>query len=185
MRGENEGGGEGYFYSSFRASVQISTTSSVVFIAARISYIRFFTAVHIYDFHISTIIIFKYHYHIITVWSGACMDYRRTELVKRATKILENIKIWHRFNHFHSRLAQRILRKWIYLRFRTGLRKRYLGQNRNKNQRTSPLLIWSILRSKNFYPLVSSEARYTDLLPRPSPFIEAVSLAKTYGCMNV
>ena len=35
----------------------ISTTSSVVFIAARISYIRFFTAVHIYDFHTSTIII--------------------------------------------------------------------------------------------------------------------------------
>ena len=34
-----------------------STTSSVVFIAARISYIRFFTAVHIYDFHISTVII--------------------------------------------------------------------------------------------------------------------------------
>ena len=34
----------------------ISTTSSVVFIAASISYIRFFTAVHIYDFHISTII---------------------------------------------------------------------------------------------------------------------------------
>ena len=28
-----------------------------MFIAARISYIRFFTAVHIYDFHISTIII--------------------------------------------------------------------------------------------------------------------------------
>ena len=37
----------------------ISTTSSVVFIAARISYIRFFTAVHIYDFHISTIIMSK------------------------------------------------------------------------------------------------------------------------------
>ena len=37
-------------------SVLISTTSSVVFIAARISYIRFFTAVHIYDFHIFTII---------------------------------------------------------------------------------------------------------------------------------
>ena len=35
----------------------VSTTSSVVFIAARISYIRLFTAVHIYDFHISTIII--------------------------------------------------------------------------------------------------------------------------------
>ena len=35
----------------------ISTTSSVVFMAARISYILFFTAVHIYDFHISTIII--------------------------------------------------------------------------------------------------------------------------------
>ena len=34
----------------------ISTTSSIVFIAARISNIRFFTAVHIYDFHISTII---------------------------------------------------------------------------------------------------------------------------------
>ena len=34
----------------------IPTTSSVVFIAAMISYIRFFTAVHIYDFHISTII---------------------------------------------------------------------------------------------------------------------------------
>ena len=32
----------------------ISTTSSVVFIAARISYIRFFTAVHMYDFHMST-----------------------------------------------------------------------------------------------------------------------------------
>ena len=35
----------------------ISTTSSVMFIAARISYVRFFTAVHIYDFHISTITI--------------------------------------------------------------------------------------------------------------------------------
>ena len=35
----------------------ISTTSSVVFMAARISYIRFFTAVHMYDFHISSIII--------------------------------------------------------------------------------------------------------------------------------
>ena len=34
----------------------ISTTSSVVFIAARISYIRFFTAVHVLDFHISTVI---------------------------------------------------------------------------------------------------------------------------------
>ena len=37
----------------------ISITSSVVFIAARISYIRFFTAVQIYDFHISTIISLK------------------------------------------------------------------------------------------------------------------------------
>ena len=35
----------------------ISTTSSVVFIAARISYIHFFTTVQIYDFHKSTIII--------------------------------------------------------------------------------------------------------------------------------
>ena len=67
VRGKNEGGWEGSFYSSFRASVQISTTSSVVFIAARISYIRFFTAVHISDFHISTIIMLKYHYHTITV----------------------------------------------------------------------------------------------------------------------
>ena len=37
----------------------ISNTSSVVFMAARISYMRFFTAVHIYDFHISTIIMFQ------------------------------------------------------------------------------------------------------------------------------
>ena len=32
-------------------SFLISTSNSVVFIAARISYIRFFTAVHMYDFH--------------------------------------------------------------------------------------------------------------------------------------
>ena len=31
----------------------ISTTTSVVFIAARIPYIRFFTAMHVYDFYIS------------------------------------------------------------------------------------------------------------------------------------
>ena len=37
--------------------VLISTTISVVFLVARISYIRFFTEVHIYDFHTSTIII--------------------------------------------------------------------------------------------------------------------------------
>ena len=37
-----------------------STISSVVFIATRISYNRFFTAVHIYDFHISTIIIHRF-----------------------------------------------------------------------------------------------------------------------------
>ena len=35
----------------------ISNTSSVVFIAARIFYICFFTAVHKYNFHISTIVI--------------------------------------------------------------------------------------------------------------------------------
>ena len=35
----------------------ISTTSSIVFIAARIFYIRFFTAVHIHDFHISIIML--------------------------------------------------------------------------------------------------------------------------------
>ena len=35
----------------------ISTTSSVVFIAARIAYICLFTAVHIYDFHIFPVII--------------------------------------------------------------------------------------------------------------------------------
>ena len=34
----------------------ISTTRSVVFIAARIAYIRFLTAMHIYDFHIFTVI---------------------------------------------------------------------------------------------------------------------------------
>ena len=38
--------------------VLFSTSSSVVFIATRISYIRFFTAVHIYDLHISTILTF-------------------------------------------------------------------------------------------------------------------------------
>ena len=42
---------------NFFFSGVISTTSSVMFIAARISYVRFFTAVHIYDFHISTITI--------------------------------------------------------------------------------------------------------------------------------
>ena len=35
----------------------ISTTSSIVFLAARILYVCFFTAVHIYEFHISKIII--------------------------------------------------------------------------------------------------------------------------------
>ena len=35
----------------------ISTTSSVVFLAARISYIRFFSAVHIYEYHIYKFII--------------------------------------------------------------------------------------------------------------------------------
>ena len=39
------------------ANWKLITTSSVVFLAVRISYIRFFTAVHIYDFHISTFII--------------------------------------------------------------------------------------------------------------------------------
>ena len=43
----------------------ISTTSSVVFIAARIAYICFFTAVHIYDFHIFPIII---HYLGRFIW---------------------------------------------------------------------------------------------------------------------
>ena len=40
----------------------ISATNSVVFIVARISYVRFFTAVHIYDFHISTIINHIFYY---------------------------------------------------------------------------------------------------------------------------
>ena len=35
----------------------ITTTSSLVFLAARTSYIRLFTAVQIYEFHISKIII--------------------------------------------------------------------------------------------------------------------------------
>ena len=43
-------------------SGSISTTSSVVFLAARVSYIRFFTVVLIYDFHIVTIIVG------LTVW---------------------------------------------------------------------------------------------------------------------
>ena len=38
-------------------SGSISTSSSVVFLAARVSYIRFFTVVFIYDFHIVTIIV--------------------------------------------------------------------------------------------------------------------------------
>ena len=37
--------------------VLLSTTSSLVFLAARTSYIRLFTAVQIYEFHISKIII--------------------------------------------------------------------------------------------------------------------------------
>ena len=37
--------------------VLFSTTSSIVFITARISYIRFFAAVQIYEFQISKIII--------------------------------------------------------------------------------------------------------------------------------
>ena len=37
--------------------VLFSTTSSVVFLAARISEIRFFTAVQIYEFHISKVIV--------------------------------------------------------------------------------------------------------------------------------
>ena len=44
-----------YFQSFF--SGLISTTSSVVFIAARIAYICLFTAVHIYDFHIFPVIV--------------------------------------------------------------------------------------------------------------------------------
>ena len=40
------------------------TTSSVVFIAARIAYIRLFTAVHIYDFHMFTIIIHHLYTHL-------------------------------------------------------------------------------------------------------------------------
>ena len=43
----------------------ISITSSVVFIAARISITRFFTAVHIYDLHISTIIMLRITYRAI------------------------------------------------------------------------------------------------------------------------
>ena len=48
----------------------ISTTSPEVFIAARISYIRFFTIMHRYDFYTSTIInypqidIFPYSHYL-------------------------------------------------------------------------------------------------------------------------
>ena len=41
----------------YRPEFNLQVLFQVVFIAARISYILFFTAVHIYDFHISTIII--------------------------------------------------------------------------------------------------------------------------------
>ena len=41
----------------FFFQVLFSTTSSVVFLAARISQIRFFTAVQIYEFHITKIIV--------------------------------------------------------------------------------------------------------------------------------
>ena len=37
--------------------VLLSTTNPAVFLAARISYIRLFTAVQLYEFHISNIII--------------------------------------------------------------------------------------------------------------------------------
>ena len=42
----------------FFLSGLISTSSSVAFIAVRIAYIRFLTPVHIYNFHISTIVIY-------------------------------------------------------------------------------------------------------------------------------
>ena len=45
--------------------VIFSTTSSVVFLAARISSIRFFTAVQIYEFHISKIVIHRKNMEII------------------------------------------------------------------------------------------------------------------------
>ena len=63
-----------YWTSSWNKSL-ISTTSSVVFLAARISYICFFTAVHIYDFHIST---------IINSWS-VLWPIRTKECIKQAT----------------------------------------------------------------------------------------------------
>ena len=50
----------------------ISTTSSVVFIAVKISYIRFFTAVHICDFYISTIIMSKRDNRSNALATGSC-----------------------------------------------------------------------------------------------------------------
>ena len=42
-----------------RSWIQILYSSSVVFLAVRIAWIHFFTAVHIYDFHIFIVVVSK------------------------------------------------------------------------------------------------------------------------------
>ena len=59
------------------------TTLIVVFLAARISYIRFFTAVQIYEFHISKIII----HHLDGIFGPNILI--SSQLVKRCTGIAE------------------------------------------------------------------------------------------------
>ena len=53
----------------FFLSGLISTSSSVAFIAVRIAYIRFLTPVHIYNFHISTIV----NYHLDDLFGSNVM----------------------------------------------------------------------------------------------------------------
>ena len=57
----------------------ISTTSSIVFIAARIFYIRFFTAVHINDFHMSIImsVIALFSSFFMTLTNQGLVGYNR------------------------------------------------------------------------------------------------------------
>ena len=57
----------------------ISTTSSIVFIAARIFYVRFFTAVHIHDFHISIImsVIALFSSFFMTLTNQGLVGYHR------------------------------------------------------------------------------------------------------------
>ena len=59
-----------FFAKGFFFTVLFSTTSSVVFIAARISYIRFFIAVHIHSFHTSTNVEGEFLQYFAKITSG-------------------------------------------------------------------------------------------------------------------